>query len=312
MTSTSTNKRPRQDKDIDTDIDKDANRKGVNVDVIFSPCQIIKTIMLPITSIGQQLYQTIQKRELRRLVIQHAVDELTMADTLALYQFVYHHTNTGPHSDQWTDEVLDEVSMYLRSKVIPIRTDNQSTQSCILLFTRASMEPEYQHLYVLGSTTSTTWTWSLATPVQQKEWKDRIKQALTLPLLPLPTATDKYLGFMAFESETSEQKVFKIKDMSKKSKNSSGFRAHEATQDKLIQIIQYIESDIQSEPFSFSFSFDTLSKLALSVMIEFMMKRVTEINVTSKSNKPMVYLTNEQAIVNGIDFLKQQKNDKKG
>lgn len=159
---------------------------------------------------------------LKQFLIEHIVDTLMMNEKIELLNYLYFDNNKLTNNE--TNNLVTKIKDYLNSKIM-----KSKGVVGIIIFNGPS-RIENLNIYVLNET-----EWTLAKPEDIKDLEPAI-----ISKYKIKTNLNKYVGFIGFETNKKFM-VYKVKDTD--NKRSTGFRCDQSGKDKIIGLLNDIETD---------------------------------------------------------------------
>jgi hypothetical protein len=217
------------------------------------------------------------------LLVEHIVDMLIMNDKIHLLNYIYSIDNSDTFKFDVNNQLntrmkrlFDKSKEYMMSKLLVSKGITG-----ILMFNGVSRVTN-RNFFVLNEN-----KWIPASPEDINDLKSAIGPQYQIK------NPNNYIGFIGFENKNNYM-VYKVKDMD--NPRSSGFRCDQSGKDKIMDILNDIESDVK-----YSKGDTKESKFELCVRQEFVLRSFDKI----KLNKKRWFVDTETAIIN--EFEKKEK-----
>jgi superfamily II DNA or RNA helicase len=215
---------------------------------------------------------------LEDFLIEHIVDSLMMNEKIDLLNYIYGNKNiTNFYKNERIKRFFGKAKKYLMSKIIVAKGITG-----IVIFNGPS-RVENLNIYILENN-----KWIESGQEDRRDLEDAI-----LRKYKLKSNLNHYVGFIGFETN-KKYMVYKVKDT--ENNRSTGFRCDQSGKDKIIKLLNEIESDDNYAP-----KVTKDGALELCVRQEFTLRSFER----EKLNNKTWFLDTETAIIN--EFEKKEK-----
>ena len=218
---------------------------------------------------------------LEQFLIEHIVDSLIMNEKVDLLNYIYSDENLERNlTNERLKRFFGKIKKYLLSKLIVSKGITG-----ILIFNGPS-RIDNVNIYILDNN-----KWAAAKPEDTRDLQDAI-----LKKYRLKSNLSQYVGFIGFETN-KKYMVYKIKDT--KNERSTGFRCDQSGKEKIVKLLNDIETDERYAP-----KVTKDGAFELCVRQEFTLRSFENQKLDDKT----WFLDTETAIIN--EFEKKEKGKK--